>query len=343
LFDSTRPAPSSSEQSSSASLDETPRERLELRPLEAPHAEAFHRLINDWEICRLLPEAPFPYPLTQAREWIAAAEADAVTGRARQFAVTDKASGALLGSAGLRIAPSGQAGDGQSASLGYWLGRRYWGKGLGREAAEQMVRWGFAHLAIDRIDASVATDNAASIAVLKRIGFREVGTGTALFMCRPGIRLPVVEFAITREALDFGSAMPEAAKPLLLVAACALIDKAGSILLTRRPPGKKLAGLWEFPGGKLMERETPEAALVRELHEELGITVREADLAPLAFASHPYESFHLLMPLYLCRRWQGTPQALEGQGLVWVTPAKLGEYPMPPADRPLIPLLRDFL
>ncbi len=320
------------------SASEAPRERLELQSLAAAHAEAFHRLINDWEICRLLPEAPFPYPLTQARDWIAAAEADAATGRARQFAVLDKASGALLGSTGLRISI-----DGQSASLGYWLGRRHWGQGLGREAAEQIVRWGFAHLAIDRIDASVATDNAASIAVLKRIGFRETGSGTALFMCRPGIRLPVVEFAITREALDFGAPPETEVKPLLLVAACALIDNAGKILLTRRPAGKKLAGLWEFPGGKLMERETPEAALARELREELGITVREADLAPLAFASHAYESFHLLMPLYLCRRWQGAPQALEGQGLAWVTPDKLDEYPVPPADRPLIPLLRDFL
>jgi 8-oxo-dGTP diphosphatase len=337
LYDSTRPAPSAST-ASSPPAEEAPRERLVLQPLAADHAESFHRLINDWEICRLLPEAPFPYPLTQARDWIAAAEADAASGRAQQFAVIDKAGGALLGSAGLRLAP-----DGKSASLGYWLGRRHWGQGLGREAAEQMVRWGFAHLAIDRIDASVATDNAASIAVLRRIGFRETGTGSAVFMCRPGIRLPVVEFAITREGLDFGAAPEMAVKPLLLVAACALIDKAGSILLTRRPAGKKLAGLWEFPGGKLAEQETPEAALVRELHEELGIIVREADLAPLAFASHPYESFHLLMPLYLCRRWQGVPQPLEGQGLAWVIPAKLDEYPMPPADRPLIPLLRDFL
>jgi 8-oxo-dGTP diphosphatase len=333
------PVPSPVLGASRLSAGELPaRERLGLRPLAAADAEMFHRLINDWEICRLLPEAPFPYPLTQARDWIAAAEADAAAGRARQFAIIDEADGSLLGSAGLRLST-----DGKSATLGYWLGRRYWGQGLGREAAEQMVRWGFAHLAVEEIDASTATDNAASMKVLKRIGFRETGTGSAVFMCRPGVRMPVVAFAITREALDFGPPAGEAAKPLLLVAACALIDKTGAVLLTRRPAGKKLAGLWEFPGGKLAEQETPEAALVRELHEELGITVREADLAPLAFASHPYESFHLLMPLYLCRRWKGTPQALEGQGLAWVMPAKLDEYPVPPADRPLIPLLRDFL
>lgn len=336
MYDSTR-QPEAPPLASSADGARATCERIGLKPLVADHAETFHRLINDWEICRLLPEAPFPYPLELAREWIAAAEADAAAGRAQQFAVTDQATGMLIGSAGLRIAP-----DGHSASLGYWLGRRYWGQGLGSEAAREMVRWGFAHLAIDRIEASVAPDNAASIAVLERIGFRETGKGSAVFMCRPGVRMPVIEYAITREMLDFGAPHSEV-KPLLLVAACALIDKTGAILLTRRPAGKKLAGLWEFPGGKLMEGETPEAALTRELREELGITVREADLAPLAFASHAYESFHLLMPLYLCRRWQGTPQPLEGQGLAWVPTAKLDEYPVPPADRPLIPLLRDFL
>ncbi|HET9146866.1 MAG TPA: 8-oxo-dGTP diphosphatase MutT [Acetobacteraceae bacterium] len=312
--------------------------RLELQPLESAHAEAFHRLINDWEICRLLPEAPFPYPLPLAREWIAAAAADREAGRAWQFAVIERGSGALIGSVGLRLSPKGD-----EASLGYWLGRRYWGRRYGREAAEQALRWGFGALAVNRITASVATDNAASLAVLRGIGFRETGTGSAVFICRPGARLPMVEFAITREALDFGAEAPEASRPLVLVAACALIDKKGAVLLARRPAGKKLAGLWEFPGGKLAPGETPEAALVRELREELGITVREADVAPFAFASHRYESFHLLMPLYLCRRWKGKPEPLEGQGLAWVPPAKLDEYPMPPADRPLIPLLRDFL
>ena len=123
----------------------------------------------------------------------------------------------------------------------------------------------------------------------------------------------------------------------------ALIDSDGRVLLARRPEGKKLAGLWEFPGGKLEPGETPEAALIRELKEELGIDVTEACLAPFAFASHAYPRFHLLMPLFLCRRWQGRIAALEGQTLAWVRPQKLMEYPVPPADRPLIPLLRDFL
>ncbi len=122
----------------------------------------------------------------------------------------------------------------------------------------------------------------------------------------------------------------------LLVSACALIDKAGAVLLAQRPEGKSMAGLWEFPGGKVEPGETPEACLVRELEEELALTVGEQDLEPFTFASHRYESFHLLMPLYLCRAWSGTLSAQEGQALVWVKPAEMNDYPMPPADEPLI-------
>ncbi len=135
-----------------------------------------------------------------------------------------------------------------------------------------------------------------------------------------------------------------AASPkVVLVAAAALIDVDGRVLLARRPPGKPLAGLWEFPGGKVQPGETPEAALIRELQEELGIDTRTSCLAPLAFASHAYESFHLLMPLYACRVWRGLPLAREGQELAWVTKQNLDRYPMPPADVPLIPLLREWL
>lgn len=130
---------------------------------------------------------------------------------------------------------------------------------------------------------------------------------------------------------------------LVLVAAVALIDTDGRVLLAQRPPGKSMAGLWEFPGGKIEPGETPEAALIRELHEELGIDTWTSCLAPLTFASHAYAEFHLLMPLFACRRWQGTPQGREGQVLRWVRPAALRDYPMPPADLPLIPVLRDWL
>ena len=138
---------------------------------------------------------------------------------------------------------------------------------------------------------------------------------------------------------------PRPAEPvrLVLVAAVALIDTDGRVLLARRPEGKSMAGLWEFPGGKVEPGETPESALIRELHEELGIDTWASCLAPLSFASHGYPDFHLLMPLFACRRWQGTPQSREGQALKWVRPESLRDYPMPPADLPLIPILRDWL
>jgi 8-oxo-dGTP diphosphatase len=130
---------------------------------------------------------------------------------------------------------------------------------------------------------------------------------------------------------------------LLLVSAVALIDRDGRILLAQRPEGKSLAGLWEFPGGKVEPGETPEAALIRELKEELGIDTKASCLAPLTFASHSYDDFHLMMPLFACRRWEGIPEAREGQTLAWVMPNRLRDYPMPPADLPLIPILRDWL
>ena len=130
---------------------------------------------------------------------------------------------------------------------------------------------------------------------------------------------------------------------LVLVSAVALIDPDGRVLLAQRPAGKSMAGLWEFPGGKVEPGETPEAALIRELHEELGIETWQSCLAPLTFASHAYAEFHLLMPLFACRRWTGVVQGREGQALAWVRPKNMRDYPMPPADLPLIATLRDWL
>jgi 8-oxo-dGTP diphosphatase len=131
--------------------------------------------------------------------------------------------------------------------------------------------------------------------------------------------------------------------PVVLVVAVALVDADGRVLLAQRPAGKSMAGLWEFPGGKVQPGETPESALIRELDEELGIDVAASCLAPFTFASHGYADFHLLMPLYVCRKWQGTVTPREGQQVTWVRPARLADYTMPPADKPLVAMLRDLL
>ena len=243
---------------------------IALRPLAPDDAPAFHRLINDWEICRLLPEAPFPYPESLARERIEAAIADRAAGRAYEFAVIDRQSGAMIGAAGLRRAPR----QGHSADLGYWIGRRYWRQGFGRAAAAALVSWGFAELPIETVTATVASENAASLALLRGLGFAETGTGRAKFICRPSERLPVVHLAVTREALaSHGAAPPDAADALrtkiVLVAACAMVDSQGKVLLARRPKGKKLAGLWEFPGGKVAAGETVQAGQVLVLLEAM--------------------------------------------------------------------------
>lgn len=137
--------------------------------------------------------------------------------------------------------------------------------------------------------------------------------------------------------------MTLSAQRLVLVAACALIDPDGRVLIAQRPPGKTMAGLWEFPGGKVESGERPEETVIRELHEELGISIKEPCLAPFTFASHTYPEFQLLMPLFVCRRWDGTVEAREHAALKWVKPRELAQYPMPPADLPLIAMLRDLL
>jgi 8-oxo-dGTP diphosphatase len=318
-------------------------ERLVLRPLTPDDAEQLHRLLNDWEVCRMLQTVPFPYPRVLADQWIADQVAKRQDGAAYHFAITRRETGRdlLVGAVGLKLMP-GQ----RRATLGYWVGRRFWGQGLAREAAGRVLRWALANLDLDSVEAVVATDNRASARVLVAAGFREVGVGQEVFLSRGGSTQPVLRFAASRGDV---SALPDPPRPqsggvpLLLVAACVLIDGSGRVLIARRPEGRAMAGLWEFPGGKLEPGESPEDALARELREELGIDVSRACLAPFVFASHAYERFHLLMPLFLCRRWQGKPTPHEGQTIRWVTPDELTEYPFLPADRPLLPMLRDLL
>jgi 8-oxo-dGTP diphosphatase len=324
--------------------------RLILRAPEARDADAIYKLMNDWEVVRMLSRLPFPYPREAAEKWITSTADAASRQDGYHFVVTGEEEGEeiLVGCVGLTLDIKTRSGE-----LGYWVGRRFWGHGVACEAAHRVLAWAFANLPLDRVEAFVSVDNPRSSAVLRHIGMRETGLGERPFLAR-GKATPVQIFTAGRADIDAvrdaklpspasASLSAETDKPLLLVAACALIDTDNRVLLARRPEGKKMAGLWEFPGGKLAPGETPEEALIRELREELGIEVLPACLAPFAFASHAYDKFHLLMPLFICRRWQGFVQPLEGQKLAWVRPQKLHEYEMPAADKPLVPLLRDLL
>jgi 8-oxo-dGTP diphosphatase len=318
-------------------------ERLTLRPFRPEDSADVHRLINNFDVAKMLEMVRFPYDQTEADEWVTSAIRGLANGTGCHLAITcrEGARDVLAGAVGITIDRASRTGR-----LGYWLGQKFWGRGVASEAARRLTSWGFANLDINKIVATIAEDNPASMSVLRHIGFRESGGGQQRFASR-GVDVPIRLFEATRDDI-FGRAgaaasAPGAPKPLLLVAACALVDLDGKVLIARRPEGKKMAGLWEFPGGKLNPGETPEQALIRELKEELGIDVTAACLAPFAFASYAYEGFHLLMPLFLCRRWKGVPRPRENQTLAWVPARRLSEYEMPPADKPLIPLLRDFL
>ena len=247
------------------------------------------------------------------------------------FAIETLAEGAFIGC----IRADREAGD--RGDIGYWIGRPYWGRGYGSEALKRVVRFGFEQVDLASIEAEVMKGNAASESVLGKAGFQKIAEGVGYHGRCEGV--PVVRYGLERDAWIAASA----AKPTVLVVAVAMVDPDGRVLMAKRPKGKKLAGLWEFPGGKVADGETPEAALIRELKEELGVDTRTSCLAPFTFASHEYEDFRLLMPLYVCRIWQGRPVAREGQELAWVRPQKMRSYPMPPADEPLVAMLCDLL
>ncbi|MEZ5667517.1 MAG: bifunctional GNAT family N-acetyltransferase/(deoxy)nucleoside triphosphate pyrophosphohydrolase [Alphaproteobacteria bacterium] len=308
-------------------------ERLLLRPVADADAAAVRLYASDPDVALKTASIPHPYPDGAADEFVAAAQNWLASGRALSCAVERADAPGLIGTAGLVI--DGLRGE---AELGFWIGKPFWGRGYATEAARGMLRLAFAHVGLQRVRARALASNAASIRVQAHAGMRLVRAYDAI--CRPSC--PAVaqeERAITRAEWQAA----EGAKPVLLVSAVALVDIDGRLLIARRPEGKAMAGLWEFPGGKVHDGETPEAALIRELHEELGIDTHASCLAPLTFASHAYDAFHLLMPVFACRKWQGTPRPREGQALKWVPPRELTAYPMPPADVPLIALLRDML
>jgi 8-oxo-dGTP diphosphatase len=310
--------------------------RLRLRFLAPADAPAIERLAGEWEVARFTGSIPHPYPAGGATPWIAETWAETAAGRKIVAAIERRVDGAFLGCIELDLAHGRGPG-----LLGYWVGRPFWGAGIAVEAGQAMIEIGFGRLGLLRIEAAAMPANRRSIRVQEKLGFAFVAEREEPAPARgEALRLEV-------RALDRPPTIDPAVKPAprrrLLVSAVALVDVDGRVLLARRPAGKPMAGLWEFPGGKVHEDETPEQALIRELKEELAIDVAESCLAPLTFASHRYPEFDLLMPLYVCRRWQGTVVPLEGQEFAWVRPPRLADYPMPPADMPLIAALRDLL
>jgi 8-oxo-dGTP diphosphatase len=302
--------------------------------LRAPRADDIPAILNwhaDPDLSRHLARVPHPYTQADAERFIAACAEERSSGAGVTLAIEDRVSGVMIGCIGAPFAPG-------NAEVGYWLARPYWGKGYITEAVRRMLRLLFEICERGLVWACPEPSNPASRRVLEKCGLTFERQERMLFPAR-GDERTVDVLSIDRERWT----VAHAARKQVLVAAAALIDGDGRVLLAQRPAGKSMAGLWEFPGGKLDPGETPEAALVRELHEELGIDITESCLAAIGFVSHDYDTFHLLMPLYAVRQWRGQITPREGQQLEWVRAPRLGDYKMPPADVPLVAALRDLL
>lgn len=301
------------------------------RPEEGDVARVI-ALAGDEQVARTTAFVPHPMTEAGARDFLARDGAARAAGGA-VLAIERRArrEEGAVGFIGVHPAAGG------GAEIGYWVGRPYWGRGIATEAVRAVSRLSFRRLGLASLVAETMECNPASARVLEKAGFRLDGTAIGARGRCAGV--PIRRYALSCD----GWAAAWAARPRVLVAAAALLDADGRVLVQRRPEGRAMAGLWEFPGGKVGAAETPEAALVRELAEELSIDVTESCLAAFTFASHAYETFHLLMPLFVLRTWKGRVAAREGQALRWLRPVELARLPMPPADVPLVALLRDLL
>ena len=297
-------------------------DRLLLRLPRPDEAAALAAIADDWEVARHTASLPHPFPESEGAAWIAKSRAAVADGALLR--VIERRDGDEL------VGVIGCARRRHHDQLGYWIGRRHWGQGFATEAVRAVAASAFAAGA-RRVRAGDFLENAASRRVLEKAGFACLGEAVSHFEHRGGER------RIVRYARNAGDAAPTG--PVTLVAAAALIDGQGRVLLQRRPPGRPLAGLWEFPGGKIAPGEQAPAGLRRELGEELGIDIAVPPEGEFAHASHAYADFHLVMPLYLVRDWRGTPEPREGQELAWVAPGDLGARAMPAADAPLVAAL----
>ncbi len=308
--------------------------RLALRPLTGADRIAVEAFATEWRLAADPRDAKPSGEGESVADWLGEVEKSRARGECLTYAIERQADREFVGTISLRFADHERIGE-----IGYWIGRAFQRRGYATEAVDCLLRYAFDTLKLDEVRAATASGNLPSINLLRKIGMTE---GEYAGSAAADIRVWSMRRA-RRAPTKAASTAPNAAQEAVVVAAVALVDVDGRVLIAQRPPGKAMAGLWEFPGGKVKPGETPEVALIRELKEELGIDVAASCLAPFTFASHSYPDFHLLMPLYVCRKWQGIVQALEGQALAWVRPARLADYDMPPADKPLVAMLRDLL
>ncbi len=301
---------------------------LTLRPVEMKDAEELARLANDHRIAERLARLPHPYSLQNAKDFIHASQEGLRKGDFVRLAVIRRKDQQFMGMIGLE-------GD-----LGYWLGIEFWGQGYGKEAMKAFVEFCFFALGQDLLKASALVDNIPSRRVFESLGFSIVGDKESTSVYYEGTK-PAFWYELKKT--DFLTKHQEHERPLVWVVAAALINQDGKMLIAQRPEGKPLPGVWELPGGKMELGESPERALVRELHEELGIVVKEDDLEPLLFASHRYDTFHMIMPIYLCQTWEGEAHGAEGQNVTWATYEDLADFPLPSADITLAHKLADIL
>ena len=306
--------------------------RMRLRALTQADASALTAILGDVEVVRFTSTIPPSFGEDDARQFIVEMAGRAAAGRSVVLAMERTLNKAVIGCVGFGLDQDGVP------ELGFWVAHDVWGQNYATEALQRLVRHLLGELDYPRLWASTHPDNPASRRVLEKAGLSPM-EGEAAPPPIPGQSVSLPLHGVDAEAWR----ATHAQRPRVLVAAAALVDVDGRVLMASRPPGRSMAGLWEFPGGKVHAGETPEQALVRELAEELGIDTAESCLAPVGFASHDYDTFHLLMPLYVIRNWRGNPQPREGQNLTWKQASRLGDLPMPPADIPLVAILREWV
>jgi 8-oxo-dGTP diphosphatase len=303
-------------------------ERLLMRPIRLTDASEMGRLLNNWNVSRTTELIPYPYTVDDATEYISLKLQDMNTASKSTLilSITDRQSNQLLGVIGY-----------ENDTIGYWLGEPFWGKGYMTEASKAFVHFLFDTGKITGLEVSVIPSNVRSVQIIEKLGFIPT-IQKEFFSTAQQTKLMAQHYQLTSH--DFWMQQQKQSVPIVWVSAAALFHD-GKLLMAERPVGKSLAGLWELPGGKIEVGETPEKALVRELHEELGIDVLEYHLQPVTFASYRYEKFHLFMPLYAITQWQGRIQAKEKQRLAWINYNEVSHYPTPAADINLLHKLYD--